>query len=61
MKKLTLAGLALCMASLTGCSSSDEDELVLPRLPTNLKRKCCGRNCGRWCRALFFSFTARCL
>ncbi|RZF77789.1 outer membrane protein assembly factor BamB [Pseudoalteromonas sp. CO325X] len=32
MKKLTLAGLALCMASLTGCSSSDEDELVLPEI-----------------------------
>ncbi|KZN41431.1 outer membrane protein assembly factor BamB [Pseudoalteromonas luteoviolacea] len=33
MKKLTMASLALCMASLLGCSSSDdEEELVLPEI-----------------------------
>ena len=33
MKKLTAATLALCIATLTGCSSSDdEDELVLPEI-----------------------------
>ncbi|CAM4039555.1 outer membrane protein assembly factor BamB [Pseudoalteromonas byunsanensis] len=34
MKKLSMATLALCMASLLGCSSSDddEDELVLPQI-----------------------------
>ena len=33
MKKLTTATLALCMATLMGCSSSDEeDELVLPEI-----------------------------
>ncbi|TMP37466.1 outer membrane protein assembly factor BamB [Pseudoalteromonas rubra] len=34
MKKLTMATLALCMASLLGCSSSDdeEEELVLPEI-----------------------------
>ncbi|MDK1288886.1 outer membrane protein assembly factor BamB [Pseudoalteromonas umbrosa] len=33
MKKLTMASLALCMASLMGCSSSDdEEELVLPEI-----------------------------
>ncbi|WP_462157326.1 outer membrane protein assembly factor BamB [Pseudoalteromonas sp. GB56] len=32
MKKVTLAGIALCMASLVGCSSSDEEELVLPEI-----------------------------
>ena len=33
MKKLTAATLALCIATLTGCSSSDdEEELVLPEI-----------------------------
>ena len=33
MKKITTATLALCMATLMGCSSSDdEDELVLPEI-----------------------------
>ncbi|MFY8283120.1 outer membrane protein assembly factor BamB [Pseudoalteromonas sp. SSMSWG5] len=33
MKKLTAATLALCIATLTGCSSSDdEEELVLPQI-----------------------------
>ncbi|MBE0363094.1 outer membrane protein assembly factor BamB [Pseudoalteromonas ulvae UL12] len=33
MKKITMATLALCMASLMGCSSSDdEEELVLPEI-----------------------------
>ncbi|KKL48791.1 hypothetical protein LCGC14_2321960, partial [marine sediment metagenome] len=32
MKKLTAASIALCMATLVGCSSSDEEELVLPEI-----------------------------
>ncbi|MFM9816202.1 hypothetical protein ACKI16_47955, partial [Streptomyces scabiei] len=33
MKKLTAASIALCMATLMGCSSSDdEEELVLPEI-----------------------------
>ncbi|MFY8273518.1 outer membrane protein assembly factor BamB [Pseudoalteromonas sp. SSDWG2] len=32
MKKVTLASIALCMATLAGCSSNDEDELVLPEI-----------------------------
>ncbi len=32
MKKLTAATLALCIATLTGCSSSDDEELVLPEI-----------------------------
>ncbi|MBS3797476.1 outer membrane protein assembly factor BamB [Pseudoalteromonas sp. BDTF-M6] len=32
MRKVTLAGIALCMATLVGCSSNDEDELVLPEI-----------------------------
>ncbi|WP_419148567.1 outer membrane protein assembly factor BamB [Pseudoalteromonas 'SMAR'] len=33
MKKLTMASLALCVVALTsGCSSNDEDELVLPEI-----------------------------
>ena len=32
MKKVTLASIALCMATLVGCSSNDEEELVLPEI-----------------------------
>lgn len=38
MKKITTATLALCMATLIGCSSSDdEDELVLPEIVNQFK------------------------
>jgi len=40
MKKLTAATLALCIATLTGCSSSDdEDELVLPEIVNQFETK----------------------
>ncbi|NMM42631.1 outer membrane protein assembly factor BamB [Pseudoalteromonas arctica] len=40
MKKLTAATIALCMATLVGCSSSDdEDELVLPEIVNQFETK----------------------
>ncbi|MBB1506215.1 MAG: outer membrane protein assembly factor BamB [Pseudoalteromonas rhizosphaerae] len=40
MKKLTAATIALCMATLVGCSSSDdEDELVLPEIVNQFQTK----------------------
>ena len=38
MNKLSMATLALCMASLMGCSSNDEedDELLLPEINNSL-------------------------
>ena len=42
MKKLTAATLALCIATLTGCSSSDdEDELVLPEIVNQFETEGC--------------------
>ena len=39
MKKLTAASIALCMATLVGCSSSDEEELVLPEIVNQFETK----------------------